>query len=282
MLSTSKPPRTIEQRHEVTRAGSPLAHNDAEEAGIPRSSLIEDPYCSDSTDELAMTPPRTTVGHRKNAQSTYRYLTPVQQVEIDEGYGSLELSPTQTSSSPLSESLPKISWTLEQRQAVCVLQRWYSTKWSTFGAIFKIYFAAHLTAVDKSPNGWRGAISAQWYDLKAGVRDDAWRHVFEETLFCDERGRWKGFRDKFEGIAATEGLVLERKCENKMEALDRGSSKKASKVKAKRRLAIESLAHGGSESQRVKCQRFFDRTASRRQERIRLRINNKRLFPPLF
>ncbi|KAI9706637.1 MAG: hypothetical protein M1836_003646 [Candelina mexicana] len=164
----------------------------------------------------------------------------------------------------------KISWTLQQRLTVCVLQRWYRSDWPIFGAIFKTYFATELKAIDKSPYMLGRTLRAQWSDIKAGVKDDAYRLVFENTLFSDEREKWQKLRDDFEQIAAREGLMLEKKCENKIDILDRGTPRKARTAKAKQRFVAGSLYT--QRSQQIRRQQVVERRVLRRKKRVKIRI----------
>ncbi|KAI9712137.1 MAG: hypothetical protein M1812_006975 [Candelaria pacifica] len=252
-----RPAVTVEHRAEQSSEGNMTIVMDCVQIGPPTLKLTSNYRRLDGVNELPMMPPRTSPAH-----------------DIDEGYASLELSPARKSFCPgivskAIEPARKIYWTLAQRLAVCVLMRWYSTKWQTFGAIFKIYFAAELTAVYKSSYMLGLTLRAQWSDIRAGVKYDAYSLVFEETLFSDKKGKWKGLRDSFEEIAVTEGLILERKCENKLEVLDRGNPRKVRKLKAKQRPIIEILHTRERPPGRLQqvVQKRISRQKKRRQEK---------------
>ncbi|KAI9816064.1 MAG: hypothetical protein M1827_002056 [Pycnora praestabilis] len=104
-----------------------------------------------------------------------------------------------------------------EKEALCVLRRWYTNSWSDFTKLFNCQFATEL-ANCLLVNGLREVVvRSQWHEINS-LRDfdPSWRAVFEVT-FADEENRWQETRESLEKTAQEIGLNLRRRIEENIE-----------------------------------------------------------------
>jgi len=112
-------------------------------------------------------------------------------------------------------------WTLKEREALCILRRWYCNSWKELAKVFNGYFAAksqsdHIIAVSGP------ALAMQLFEMQShGVKRKAFESVFIETLFVDEHCAWTDIRRGLEQAARAVAITLERRVEDREELLKR-------------------------------------------------------------
>ncbi len=107
---------------------------------------------------------------------------------------------------------PSHCWTLEDRIALCVLNRWYANSTTDIATVLAEHFPVIM---EQSPVRDRlsgSAMSTQFYELShLGENSQAFAAVYLETLFADEHCRWTSTRHELEQKAKEVGIELIRK-----------------------------------------------------------------------
>lgn len=103
------------------------------------------------------------------------------------------------------------NWSLEEREALCILRRWYCNSWKELGRIFNAYFTGKSQS-DNIPEVTGSALSMQFLEMQRHrVKSQAFESVFIETLFADESRTWDAVRRDLEQSARAIGIPLIRK-----------------------------------------------------------------------
>lgn len=129
---------------------------------------------------------------------------------------------------------PGHRWTLEEREVLCILRRWYCNSWEELAKVFNGYFAAksqsdNITAVSGA------ALAMQLFEMQShGIKGEAFESVFIETLFVDEHCAWTDIRRSLEQAARAVAITLERRVYEDREKLLKRCEKVSKKIKRKK------------------------------------------------
>lgn len=132
---------------------------------------------------------------------------------------------------------PRHRWTLEERETLCVLWRWYGNSPKELAKVFNGYFSTksqsyHQLEVTGS------ALAVQFYEMQRyGVKAEAFISVYIETLFVDEFCVWSDLKGDLEQTARRLSIVLERRTHENKEELSQKCDQVAGKVKRKKALS---------------------------------------------
>ncbi|KAK2767601.1 hypothetical protein FQN54_003759 [Arachnomyces sp. PD_36] len=107
------------------------------------------------------------------------------------------------SSSPSPDSIhyhPVNHWTIRQREALCVLRKFYRNPLSESVRVFNSLFEKELLQWGVSRGLTYHALNSQWNELYLSG-SAAFERVHIETLLSDETGRWADLREEIEQVA---------------------------------------------------------------------------------
>ena len=158
---------------------------------------------------------------------------PVQPDEIEPDSDDLTCQPH--CNYPVLRRKSRHRWTLEQREVLCVLHRWYTNSWEELASVFNNHFSTAMQTNDLTLKVTGGALSAQLYEMQHyGVNAEAFRSVFIETLFVDEFCAWTGLKRDLEQTAKRTSITMKtRSFEDKGDLVKR-CSQMAERMKRKR------------------------------------------------